>query len=330
MADETSRRDQSPRTEGGPGTDGYQRILRSVRDLTGGWAAFTYEILRFDNQLYFAEVHAIGPPAFVTTTRALEGRRILDYIGSPGRETWPGDVFHLQRFASVTRAQGRRLGAWGMHWSDAGVLAAHGMTVSDGAAVLGGIVGVRLAGHKPLGRKVRAVLRSAEARLGESFIRACHQQRRAALPPGSESLLVFDDRGSFVASSPGCSPWLDSDARQRIGSLAGSRPGRRESVSFVRRSPVRLRPLKGARTLTVAIVTEGETYRPGPRERLTPAQRAVADCAASGATIDEIARHFGRSPRTVHHHLKSIYSRLGIGCRAELARTLDAAPASTG
>lgn len=59
-----------------------------------------------------------------------------------------------------------------------------------------------------------------------------------------------------------------------------------------------------------------------PLVRLTHAQREVAEAAAAGSTVAEIARHLGISSHTAHDHLKAAYARLGVASRVELAEIL--------
>jgi DNA-binding NarL/FixJ family response regulator len=54
-------------------------------------------------------------------------------------------------------------------------------------------------------------------------------------------------------------------------------------------------------------------------ETLTPTQLVVAEYAASGSTIVEIAEAMDRSPHTIKTHMKSIYRRLEVSSRLELA-----------
>jgi DNA-binding CsgD family transcriptional regulator len=60
---------------------------------------------------------------------------------------------------------------------------------------------------------------------------------------------------------------------------------------------------------------------PGPREDavLTPAEREVATLVLDGLTSQAIAARRGTAVRTVANQLASIYQKLGIGSRAELA-----------
>ncbi|WP_338899532.1 LuxR C-terminal-related transcriptional regulator [Streptomyces sp. TG1A-60] len=56
--------------------------------------------------------------------------------------------------------------------------------------------------------------------------------------------------------------------------------------------------------------------------RLTAQQLLIARMAADGATNREIAARLQLSPRTIDHHLRGVFSRLGIRSRIELVRLL--------
>lgn len=55
---------------------------------------------------------------------------------------------------------------------------------------------------------------------------------------------------------------------------------------------------------------------------LTAAERDVAERASTGASNRVIARARGTSERTVANQLASIFDKLGVGSRAELAAKL--------
>ncbi|WP_327596997.1 helix-turn-helix transcriptional regulator [Streptomyces chartreusis] len=59
-----------------------------------------------------------------------------------------------------------------------------------------------------------------------------------------------------------------------------------------------------------------------PTATLTAQQLLVARMAADGATNREIAARLALSPRTIDHHLRGVFTRLGIRSRIELVRLL--------
>ncbi|MEU2285225.1 LuxR C-terminal-related transcriptional regulator [Streptomyces sp. NPDC013178] len=59
-----------------------------------------------------------------------------------------------------------------------------------------------------------------------------------------------------------------------------------------------------------------------PTTHLTAQQLRVARMAADGATNREIATRLALSPRTIDHHLRGVFNRLGIRSRIELVRLL--------
>jgi DNA-binding CsgD family transcriptional regulator len=65
-----------------------------------------------------------------------------------------------------------------------------------------------------------------------------------------------------------------------------------------------------------------------PAARLTAQQLLIARMAAEGATNREIAVRLALSPRTIDHHLRGVFSRLGIRSRIELVRLLAEGEAS--
>jgi DNA-binding CsgD family transcriptional regulator len=62
------------------------------------------------------------------------------------------------------------------------------------------------------------------------------------------------------------------------------------------------------------------SYRRGQAsDTLTPAEREVALAILDGLSNDEIARLRGSSPRTVANQVATIFRKLGVRSRAELA-----------
>ncbi|MCX4760349.1 LuxR C-terminal-related transcriptional regulator [Streptomyces sp. NBC_01275] len=62
--------------------------------------------------------------------------------------------------------------------------------------------------------------------------------------------------------------------------------------------------------------------RERPTAQLTAQQLLVSRMAADGATNREIAARLALSPRTIDHHLRGVFTRLGIRSRIELVRLL--------
>ncbi|WP_328430655.1 helix-turn-helix transcriptional regulator [Streptomyces sp. NBC_00443] len=88
-----------------------------------------------------------------------------------------------------------------------------------------------------------------------------------------------------------------------------------------------------ARSELRALGTPATPTRTGPDNptaRLTAQQLLVARMAAEGATNREIAARLALSPRTIDHHLRGVFSRLGIRSRIELVRFIAEVDESEG
>ncbi|TMR01601.1 hypothetical protein ETD83_14500 [Actinomadura soli] len=84
-------------------------------------------------------------------------------------------------------------------------------------------------------------------------------------------------------------------------------------------------PLPERPSLIVSILSaESRTaaLAPALRRLLTEREAAIAELVAAGQRDHEIAGHLHISPNTVKHHLKSIYQKLGVRSRVELAGLL--------
>ncbi|MFD0366745.1 LuxR C-terminal-related transcriptional regulator [Streptomyces sp. NPDC127114] len=67
----------------------------------------------------------------------------------------------------------------------------------------------------------------------------------------------------------------------------------------------------------------GRRAAPGAVGELTPQQQRIAGLVAAGATNHEIADRLSLSPRTVDHHLRNVFARLGVRSRVELSGLLS-------
>jgi DNA-binding CsgD family transcriptional regulator len=76
----------------------------------------------------------------------------------------------------------------------------------------------------------------------------------------------------------------------------------------------------------VELRATGERARkrePSTLTQLTPQQLHIVRLVAEGATNKEVAAQLFLSPRTVDHHLRNVFAKLGISSRAELIRLPD-------
>jgi len=61
-------------------------------------------------------------------------------------------------------------------------------------------------------------------------------------------------------------------------------------------------------------------------EQLSARETDVARLFGDGRTYKEIAQVLGMSPNTVRHHIRSIYTKLGVNSKAEIAHLLHQLP----
>lgn len=83
--------------------------------------------------------------------------------------------------------------------------------------------------------------------------------------------------------------------------------------------------------LQVEASTVGDLFLLAARSRtvlmqLSPRENDVAQCFGEGKTYKEVARDLGMSPNTVRHHIRAIYSKLGVKDKARIAHLLHAPP----
>ena len=93
------------------------------------------------------------------------------------------------------------------------------------------------------------------------------------------------------------------------------------------------RPMEAfaGRSLRIGVAALGKLLllkaRPrSPVDDLTARELEIARAYGSGLSHREVAAQLNISPETVRHHLRSIFSKLGIGDKAELARFLPPCP----
>src|SRR6266487_2175834 len=143
---------------------------------------------------------------------------------------------------------------------------------------------------------------------------------------GERGLTLFEEAVGVVESSP--AKLEHAKSRTELGA-ALRRANRRAEAREHLRQAVELATICGATAL--ATRAERELLATGARPRrialsgaesLTPSERRVAEMAAEGPTNREIAQALFVTQRTVEVHLTSIYRKLGISSRSQLAAVL--------
>jgi DNA-binding CsgD family transcriptional regulator len=151
------------------------------------------------------------------------------------------------------------------------------------------------------------------------------------LEGGERGLTLLEEAVGVVGSSP--AKLEHAKSRTEFGA-ALRRANRRAEAREHLRQAVELATICGATALVER--AERELLATGARPRrvalsgvasLTPSERRIAEMAAEGPTNREIAQTLFITQRTVEVHLTSIYRKLAIASRSQLAAALaDAVP----
>jgi DNA-binding CsgD family transcriptional regulator len=149
---------------------------------------------------------------------------------------------------------------------------------------------------------------------------------------GGPGLTLLEEAVQVLDGSP--AKLEHAKARAEFGG-ALRRANRRSQAREQLRQAVELATICNARAL--AERAEGELLATGARPRrvalsgvdsLTPSERRVAELAAEGPTNRQIAQALFVTQRTVEVHLTSIYRKLAISSRSQLAAALADSPRS--
>lgn len=137
--------------------------------------------------------------------------------------------------------------------------------------------------------------------------------------------LVLDGNGRILYASSSAGAWCSGERAARLESLTTRfDAGSGEADAFWDGHEVRLVRLAGERSVTyLATVTRAQPLVLAPAADLSPRQREVADLAAAGATVPEIAHALGSSAETIRSHLREVYRRLNVASRPDLARVMQ-------
>lgn len=140
---------------------------------------------------------------------------------------------------------------------------------------------------------------------------------------GAEAVCLLRPDGSIEHASATAAAWLDSERRSWLRRLILDAEHHRAFAPIS--GPLEMRHsvvhgISGHRHLLS--LAPWPALREAPKNRLTPRQRDVAERAALGATLNEIAEDLGLSSHTARQHLKAAYKTLDVHNRVELARRL--------
>ncbi|MFN8216142.1 MAG: LuxR C-terminal-related transcriptional regulator [Solirubrobacterales bacterium] len=174
---------------------------------------------------------------------------------------------------------------------------------------------------------VLAELEAEGARSGGAWARAAVERCRGLLGPEEE----LDERlrRALAAHAEPAMPFEAARTRLALGERlrrARRRADARRPLAEARDAfaamGARSWAARAARELDAAGGSPGAAPRPDWSAGLTARERDVCELAAAGRTNREIAASLFLSPRTVEHHLRSAYRKLGLRSRTELAALL--------
>jgi len=149
---------------------------------------------------------------------------------------------------------------------------------------------------------------------------------RALVAPRKHAISMFEEAGTHFAASHArlelARCLTELGARQRA---AGERRAARTILRDAHDAAHACRATALCNSARAELLLAGGRPRPAAGAgvgALTPAERRVADIAASGATNREIARRLYLSPKTIEMHLRSTYRKLDLPGRDALATAL--------
>jgi DNA-binding CsgD family transcriptional regulator len=235
---------------------------------------------------------------------------------------WPNLTLPSSRdlagFAEYTRADPRSPGSL-LDLSGTPVELAHELRLLVYAE--GRLVGVlayfRRSTSGPFPRSARRAVQSAASRARAALVG--HARAHDAETEDLDGLLVLDPEGGLVLCTDQVRRWLDRGARPTVDPNATG-----EQRTVATGAEVRLLPVHGPGGRAFSgRVRQIRRPRLSPDAVLSPTQRRVAEYAAVGATVSEIARTLDAAAETVRSHLKEVYRRLEVASRLELAEVLQ-------
>lgn len=317
-------------------------VASSTRAQMHLWAGNITQALS-DAQLAFDLVHrllrvssAVGPQCALAEALVHRGdphraQELVDLVARPGLDRFALEYHtYLMARGRVRAALGDLEGALhhltrcGDSLADAGI----GNPVLapwwfDAVQILAGL------GRPEEGRAVVERVAPSVRRWGTPRALGMLHLCRGVLAPGAAGVEELTEAARLLENSAG---QLESARAEHLlgrrlldhGDAAGARERLRRSVDAAVRCGSKLLLDQAVAALSAA----GGRLRhstQSPTEALSGSERQIAERAAAGATNREIAESLFLTQRTVEFHLTSVYRKLGIGGRQELADALDRA-----
>jgi DNA-binding CsgD family transcriptional regulator len=145
---------------------------------------------------------------------------------------------------------------------------------------------------------------------------------RALVATGARAAACFEEALAWHASAQqpfghARTQLLYGEHLRRQRRRTQARPHLRDALEAFRRLGTPAWAERALRELRAAGETAGD-HDAGALDRLTPQELQIARGVVEGATNREIAAQLFVSPRTVSHHLRGVFSKLGISSRGEL------------
>lgn len=191
---------------------------------------------------------------------------------------------------------------------------------------IGWIGAMRAGGDEPFGERDLRRLRALTPAISAALVQADALERAAS--PEEACDLIVDPGGRVELASKSAADFLRGPhRREMIGRWIRCAERRVEPPAAIAGWRVHGSRMSGpAGSRYLLHVERIAPVRLSPTFELSRTQRRVAEYAAAGARVREIAEALSVAPTTVRTHLRAVYEVLGIGSRAELATALARSP----
>jgi DNA-binding CsgD family transcriptional regulator len=285
------------------------------------------EIFAGGRQLYLPSVTAVAVRAHLELDEPDDAAAVIEVMA---RQPPPRGMFTAWHHESVGRLAAHRGDdeaalraclAWG-EVANGGRVTNPGLFAWRSQA---GLAALRL-GDRALAGELIAEEVELAGRFGAPRAIAVARRAAAALQPDRDAVAVLEAAASMCRA---CGAHVEAAAALADLGAATRRAGRPSEARAVLRDAIELADRVDARhTARLARAELAVAGGRPPADRgspgeLTPAERRVAELAASGLTNRQIASQLYVTVKNVEWHLANTYRRLGISRRQELAAALD-------